>query len=471
MSGLFSSLNASMRAIAAHSRAIETTGKNLANVDNTTYARQRVVYGDRLALTGTDGLVQGSGLEAIAVQQLRNELVDRQVVRETSLKALYEAQQDLLGRAETALGQNITRSQTTAGTSAASSVGGLAAAVDDFFNAFQELAARPTDSGARQTLLQQAATLVERLRTTNGRIDQLESDANAQVGDDVATANRLLSSIAVLNARIAAAEVSSPGSAVDLRDERQARVEELSRQLAVELHSGTNGQINVVARDASNAEVLLVDGSNVTGPLAFDGTAVTGGAAATPLVLTAGSIRGVLDVRVGALQPLRTELDALAQQMVTAVNAAYNPGSTGPSFFSDTGVTAASIALSPALTAANLRAGTGAAGDNSIALAVAQLSGRSFAVAEGDAIDGTFAEHYARSIAALAGKVATAKSNASDQTAIEQYVRSQRDAVSGVSLDEEMADLVKYQRAFQASSRVFSIVDQLLESVVNQLGR
>jgi flagellar hook-associated protein 1 FlgK len=232
MSGLFTTLNSSVRAITAHSRAIETAGKNLANVNNAAYARQRIVYGDPSAYTGTDGVVQGSGLEAMSVQQLRSDLLDRQVAREVSLKGMYAAQQDLLARAETGLGQNILRSQSATGTNGVSSVGGLAAAVDDFFNAFQGLAARPTDAGAKQTVLQNAANLVERLRNADGRMTQLESDVEAQIGTDVTDANRLLNSIAAINAQIARAELSSPGSAVDLRDERQARIEELSAKLS-----------------------------------------------------------------------------------------------------------------------------------------------------------------------------------------------------------------------------------------------
>jgi flagellar hook-associated protein 1 FlgK len=80
-------------------------------------------------------------------------------------------------------------------------------------------------------------------------------------------------------------------------------------------------------------------------------------------------------------------------------------------------------------------------------------------------------QFYASSVTRLGQALGTAQSRAEDQDKIETLVRTQRDTVSGVSLDEEMADLVRYQRAFQASSRVFSIVDQLLDTVVNGLGR
>lgn len=71
----------------------------------------------------------------------------------------------------------------------------------------------------------------------------------------------------------------------------------------------------------------------------------------------------------------------------------------------------------------------------------------------------------------LGQTLASAEARADDQTGIRQLIRNQRDTVSGVSLDEEMADLVRYQRAYQAASRVFSVVDDLLDTVVNSLGR
>jgi len=157
--------------------------------------------------------------------------------------------------------------------------------------------------------------------------------------------------------------------------------------------------------------------------------------------------------------------------MVTSVNAAYNPTATaGEDFFDSTGLTAGTIALRSGLTAATLVAGTGAAGDNTLAVAVAALATTAFSIGAGDTFDGTFSQFYSRSVSDLGQALATATSRASDQDKIQQLVRNQRDAVSGVSMDEEMADLVKYQRAFQASSRVFSVVDELLDTVVNRLG-
>src|SRR6478736_4838422 len=98
MSGLFNTLNSSTMALNAHSRAIETTGKNLANVNNPNYARQRIIYGDRGTVQTPEG-AQSLGLEALGIQQLRDVLQDRQLMREIGLSGSFEQQQETLRRA------------------------------------------------------------------------------------------------------------------------------------------------------------------------------------------------------------------------------------------------------------------------------------------------------------------------------------------------------------------------------------
>ncbi|MBA3849962.1 MAG: flagellar hook-associated protein FlgK [Opitutus sp.] len=471
MSGLFTTLGSSVKALNAHSRAIETAGKNLANVNNTSYARQRVLYGDRGTVVTAQG-AESLGLEALAIQQLRDSLFDRQVMRELSLKAGFEAEQRALDRAQAGLGQNINRATATTATGSNASTGGLAAALDDYFNAFQSLASRPTDAGERQTLLQKAAILTDRFQQTDGRLAQVQSDIDTEIQADVAEVNRLLATIADLNAQIGRIEIGQPGAAIDLRDQRQARLEELSAKLPVEIRNATDGQIQVVLRDAANADVVLVDLAQVTGPVTFTGAGLTGGSPATAVEFSSGSIRGALTARDGAVQTLRDNLNQLARQIVTSVNAAYNPASIpGDDFFDPAGLAAGTIAVAAGVTTMSLRAGAGPAGDNSIALAVAALASRRFDTGSGDLIDGTFSQFYSGAVSNLGQALASANARVDDQTNITNLVQSQRSAVSGVSLDEEMADLVRFQRAFQASSRVFSIVDDLLDTVVNRLGR
>jgi len=469
MSGLFASLNSSVMALAAQSRALEISGKNLANVNNTSYARQRVVFGD-LGTVQTPQGAETMGLQALYVEQLRDALLDRQVMRESSLASYYSAQQSAYQRAQAGLGQTVGSTSTSAGASSTAD-NGIGAALDDLFNSFQSLAASPTDAGQRQALLQKAAILSDRLQLTDQRLGQVQSDLDTQIAGDVTTVNSLLQSVANLNAQIGRFEINHPGSAVDLRDQRQALLEQIATKLPINVTESA-GQVQVSATDASGNPVVLVNLATVTGPVTFNGTQLSAGAGPTVLAPDSGSVQGALAARDGGIQTLRDNLDQLASQLVTSLNAAYNPTGTTGDFFLASGTTAGTFRLDPSVTAANLKASDGgAAGDNTVALAIAALANTRFSVAGGDQIDGTMGDFYANSVSRLGQALSGVNSQVSNQDSIAQLVRTQRDGVSGVSLDEEMADLLKYQRAFQASSRVFNTIDTLLDNVVNQLGR
>ncbi|MFT3783254.1 MAG: flagellar hook-associated protein FlgK [Nibricoccus sp.] len=469
MSGLFGELANGVKALTAASRSIETAGRNLANVNNPNYARQRVIYGDRGSVQTELG-VQSLGVEARQIQQLRDSLLDAQVVRETSLLSSYEAQQSAYQRAQANLGQSVDRSGATSETGSSGSTNGIAQALSDFFNSFQSFSASPTDSGERLALIQKASILTDSLNETDSRLAQLQDDLTTQMTSDIGEVNSMLATIADLNGQIGRLEINQPGGAVDLRDQRQAVVEQLAKKMSIETRPDPAfaGEIQVFARDASNNPVQLINLTSVTGAVSLSGSTISAGSPATALALKGGSIYGALTARDGAISTLRTNLDNLSAQLIDSVNTAYNPTGTTGDFF--LGTDAGTIAVDSTVTASSLKASDGgAAGDNTIAKAVAALAYRVFST-PANSIDGTFSQFYSDTVSDLGQALTTANTHVSSQTSISTLVTSQRDAISGVSLDEEMADLIKYQRAFQASSRVIQVIDDLLEAVVTQLG-
>ncbi len=471
MSGLFGELNNTVKALTASSRSLELAGRNLANVNNASYSRQRVVYGDRGSVQ-TDIGVQSLGVEAIGIQQLRDSLLDAQVVRESSLLSSFTAEQSAYQNAQANLGQSVDRSGAVSTTGSTGSTNGIAQALSDFFNSFQSFSASPTDVGERQALVQKAGILTDGLNEADQRLTQLQSDLTSQISSDVNDVNSTLAGIAELNGQIGRVEINQPGAAVDLRDQRQSLVEHLATKMAIEVKLDPTfaGEIQVFARDASNNPVQLINLAATTGPVTLSGSTISAGSPATAIVLKGGSIKGTLTARDGAVATLRTNLDNLSKQLVTSVNATYNPTGVTGDFFNAAGLTAGTIALDSALTATNLKASDGgAAGDNTIAQAVANLASQTFAT-PANSINGTFSQYYSKTVTDLGQAVTTATAHVTSQTSIANLVKSQRDSVSGVSLDEEMSDLIKYQRSFQASSRIISILDELLDTVVNRLG-
>ena len=460
---LFTSLTSSASALDADSYALQITGKNLANANNANYARETVSLGSTGGAESALG-ASNSAPVALSVSQIRNAFLDQQVCQQGSITASLTAQQTALQNAEASLGETVGSSAATQGANAGAS---LSSQLASLFNSFSSLAANPTNTGVRQTLLQNASTLAGTLNDTDASLAQVQTGLDTQIQGDTSDVNTLLQTITGLNKQIAVAEIGSPGSAVDLRDQRQTALENLASKISFSQAPSTSGdQIKLTTTDTSGNTVVLVDGGTLTNTVAFDGTNLTAGGGA--LSLTAGSIQGTLDARDGAIQTLRDNLDALSQQLVTSVNAAYNPtGATG-NFFDASGTTAGTIALDPSVTTAGLKASDGGlAGDNTIALAVAGLANQSFSTSAGDAIDGTMTQYYSGTVSAFGQTLSNLNDSVDNQNAVQTLVQTQRSSVSGVNLDEESTNLMMYQKAYEASSRFISVIDQLMENLIS----
>ena len=467
--GLYDVLRMGLSSLRAQSRAIETVGRNMANVNNPTYARQRVIFGD-VSPTGGASV----GVDIIEVQQVRDVLLDRQLVREKSGSAALEAETAAYERGEAAMGETISSVNDP---SLAATTGGnsLTNAMAGFFGAARQLSVDPTNSTQKQMFVQTAKTMTERFQFSNDRLAEVQADLTNQVSNDVDKANGLLTTIKELNLMIATQESKTGTKALTLRDQRQARVEDLAQVMnfkTTTLPDAPN-QIQITATSASGVDTVILSGGTTLETLAFAGAALRVVSSNTALTLTGGSTKGHLTARDGALQTLRNSLNLLAKQMVTSVNAAYNPSGTGQNFFDPAGTNASSIQLASGLTGLNVRASVagGAAGDSSVAQAISKLDIRSFSSTSGDAINGTMGESYSAAISLFSYSLSQSRMNHENQTGVLNIVRGQRESTSGVSLDEEAAELMKFQRAYQASARVISVVDQMLDIVVNSLGR
>ncbi len=467
--GLYDVLRMGLSSLRAQSRAIETVGRNMANVNNPTYARQRVIFGD-VSPTGSASV----GVDVIEVQQVRDVLLDRQLVREKSGAAALEAETAAYERGEAAMGETIS-SVSDPSLAATTGSNSLTNAMAGFFGAARQLSVDPTNSTQKQMFVQTAKTMTERFQFSNDRLAEVQADLTNQVSNDVDKANGLLTTIKELNLMIATQESKTGTKALTLRDQRQARVEDLAQVMnfkTTTLPDAPN-QIQITATSASGVDTVILSGGTTLETLAFAGAALRVVSSNTALTLTGGSTKGHLTARDGALQTLRNSLNLLAKQMVTSVNAAYNPSGTGQNFFDPAGTNASSIQLASGLTGLNVRASVagGAAGDSSVAQAISKLDIRSFSSTSGDAINGTMGESYSAAISLFSYSLSQSRMNHENQTGVLSIVRGQRESTSGVSLDEEAAELMKFQRAYQASARVISVVDQMLDIVVNSLGR
>jgi len=463
MSGLLTSLGSAAQALNAQSQAIAVVSNNIANVNNPDYSEETPSFNDMGMVQTADG-PESLGL-TVSVSQQRSAVLDQMVRQEASLTSGFTAQQDLLQQAQAALGENITSSSSSSSSTATES--GLSSSIDAFFNAFENLAANPTDEGAQETVVEQAGVLTDRFQEVDQNLAQVQANAGAQVTSGVTSANTLLQDVATLNSQIASFETNDPGSAVDLRDQREGDLEQLAALVPITVTEDAQGEDTVTAA-SSGGPVTLVSKGTVSNALSYSSGTISAGS--TALTLTSGSLAGSITASTGAVQSLRSGLDALADQIVTAVNAAYNPGATtGGDFFDSAGTTAGTIAVASGISSSTLTAGTGAVGDNSIATAVANVANQQFSTSGGDDIDGTIDEFYGDTASNIGQAVDTANTQVTDQTNVQTIVTNQRNSVSGVSLDEEMSNLMTYQTAYQASSELFSTINTMLSDLITDL--
>jgi len=471
MLGLFGTLDMGARSMQNQLTGIEVTGHNLANVNNPAYARQRVRFQTNTTIPTPLG-PQGTGAQVTAITQLRNALLDRQLIGEAGLTAYWQTQQRLLEQAETSLGQQLDRQADSISGTASGSTGGsmgLAEQLSDLFNAFQSVATQPASVEERQVLLQKARAVAEQFNRVHGRLTGLQTAIQDQLQEDVQTVNRLLADIAALNHQIARTELSAKGPANDLRDLRQEKLEELGKYLNLEVVEDQTGQVNI-----ATSGVLLVDGQQVSLQLeTFDagqGLLQLRTSDGQPLSVTSGSLAGLMEMRDGALAGALDRINRLAGTLIQTVNALHAngfdlEGNTGLDFF--LGTDAATIALNDVLVDNPARfqaaGAAGAAGDNQVVLQLARLASAPQAALGGQ----TLQQYYHQTVTGLGESLAEATRQVKNQEAVHQMLQRQRDAVSGVSLDEEMTEMVKFQKAFQASARLVSTVDELLETVIS----
>ncbi|NBV85354.1 MAG: hypothetical protein EBS01_03605 [Verrucomicrobia bacterium] len=234
MSGLFGNLNQASKALMANQVAIQITGRNLANVNNPQYARQRAMMGDRYVEQTPTG-PQGSGVEVLQVQQLRDAFLDSQVIRQSSDTGSLAAQKAILSNLELVLGGQLSSANSASSVNdTANSPTGIGNALDNFFNAFSALAANPSDNPSRSAALIAAQTLADRINQADENLAAAQSDQEAQIVADVKTANGLLADIAQLNGEIRKVDDGN-GGASDLIDQRQAKLEQLATLVKVDI--------------------------------------------------------------------------------------------------------------------------------------------------------------------------------------------------------------------------------------------
>jgi flagellar hook-associated protein 1 FlgK len=441
----FFGLQQSLRGLLAHQRAIDVTGHNITNSNTQGYSRQEAVMGSATPYDIEAGLlVDGGGAQlgaGVEVQQFRR-------IRDAFLDLQYRAQSLRLGEYE---GTASAMAQIEEGLSEPGT-NGLAAQLDKFWSAWSNVANAPENLATRQALVEQAKTVASTIHDLDARITQIKAQTTSQyaaITGATGDVRSMADEIAKLNQAIkfAVADGDQPN---DLYDRRDLLLDQLSSLAQTSVTDLGNGAIRVTFGDAATP---LVDDATVTWPQALT---APGGKLGALLQLTAP----ITATPPGTFESYRADLNAFAKKIADDVNALHNPGGTGTNFFTygAAGTEAASLTVN--VTATGVRhATTTATGQNDIAIAIAKL--------RGTGAD----QQYQALVARIGSDVRNTQRLEDNASVLTQAIEDRRQSTSGVSMDEEMTNLIRFQRGYQAAARTMSTIDEMLDQLINRTGR
>ena len=495
MAGLFDTLGTAARGLAVVQSGLATTGHNIANADTPGYSRQRSVIEASLPQSTGSGMI-GTGVEQISVERIVDRFVGERLIRETSRQATLDTQASIYRQMESVVGGQ--------------DGGGLAGDLTSFFDALDDLsnASDPGQPAARTQLLAAAQSLVDSIHRYDGQLRGLQRDADRSLTSVVTEVNAITREIAELNEKIAAAEAVAPAN--DLRDRRDQLVLDLAQKVDITLVTDNQGMLSV----RISGGLPLVDGHiaaelqavvDPANPNSFDPTFSqiyyqgAGSFFDATSLLRGGELGGLIEARDGILGGAIRELDAFAFTLAERFNAVHRGGlglvdGNPHDFFADlTGQAnvddaarnfglSADIDPSQGGTLANIAAGAqpnpvtggpGAAqGDTAWVERLKDLRTGSVATYLAGDVSGTptgTASTLVNTIGAFIGDIGqgarSAERSLEQQNAVLAAAKDRRDSISGVSIDEEVAELVKLQASFQANAKVLSTITTMLDEL------
>ncbi|MBT2657818.1 flagellar hook-associated protein FlgK [Bacillus sp. ISL-18] len=484
MTSTFHGLELGKRALYAQQAALSTTGQNIANANTAGYTRQRAEMQATNALpapgmnNGTSPAQLGTGVEVNKLVRLREDYLDVQYRGENKNLGYWEAKSDTLSKVEEIMNEP--------------SDTGLANSMDEFWNAWQELAKNPDSSAVRAVLRQRGVALADTFNQFANSLDQMQTDLKNVIETKTSEINSLATQVASLNDQISRI-VPNNYQPNDLYDQRDLLLDQLSKLVDVKVSApSATGMVNVsvggeLLVSGQKADKLTIGYSSTA-----DGTeTVTNVQIGDKTIkLESGELLGRLESfgvdGKGTLPDYKNKLNQLVAGFVNAVNTVHNNGQNlvvtnggvvtqsaqGVDFF--TGTTAKDIQVNAAImnsldliAAAKEEAnGTSSTGNGQNAQEMADLKSKPL-----PGMTSTAADFYSNMIGQLGIDSQQASRMQENSEVIINQVENRRQSVSGVSLDEEMANMIKYQQAYNAAARVVNVMDECLDKIINGMGR
>lgn len=446
MTSTFSGLSTALSALRYQQVALDVANNNVANVGVDGYVRRRA-EGASVGATGQPSMWSqyvghGDGVAVKSVSRLVDPLLDARSRRENGTLSYLTAQKTVLNRVETALNEP--------------GDDGLSAALQELRGAFQDLVSDPAGSAARQTVLAKAAAVASAFHTQATSITTEMADQQAHATSLVQQVNDAATELARLNKTIKVAQVNNTDTGT-LSDQRDQLALTLAKLTGAEVTVQSDGQFNLavngVALVTGDAAGTMTATSGSPTTLSIGGTAVPAG--------TSGELGGALELVNNTLPAYKKSLDDIATAFAAQMNAQHAAGKD-----LDGNAGGALFSVDPA--------------DPAGSLAVAFTDTRKLAASAGGVKDGSNADAMSRAttaesdytalVTSFGSTVASVNRKTATQETLAGQVDDEREQMAGVNLDEETVNLVAAQHAYEAASKVMTVLDSILDTLINRTG-
>lgn len=451
--GISKVFDIAQRSLGVYQGVLDVTANNIANSSNPDYSRQRATISSETSQQ-IGNLSWGTGVKLDEINRVRDTLIDRQLRANNQKYSDMSQRNSILGQVE-----NLFSEPSDIGLSNLSSA---------FFNSWQELSVTPNSVTLRNNVIQKAQNLSNKIQNINDGLDTIKSDIGAQTQDKLNSINSAIKQIQSLNSQIFKSKSSGvvPNELMDTRDKV---IDDLSKLVNIN-----------VTYDSSNSAIVSIGGVFVADKGSYvqlkstvvdEKLKITSTDGSSSPTLNGGELFALTDMYNNKIPAYQASLDSYVNNLVSAVNGQHtkgytltDPPVTSVNFFegytngvlkinSDISSNPNKIAISK----------DGTSGNGDIALNISNL----------DTQKGADGKSLLDSYTDLITQIGNDKKNAADSSQAYQLsinqLEKQRSSVSGVSIDEEMSNVIRFQRSYDASAKLIKIADEMIQTLLNMV--
>jgi len=456
-------------ALTAQRIALQVTSENISNVNTPGYSRQTATFSPGPTYV-TNGHAFGSGVMVSSIERSYDDFLQRQF-----LSANAASGQAAVTDSALQMVQPLFNDLTT---------GVLGSSLQNFFSAWQDLTANPQGVPERQAVLSKAENLLDDFHRTSRSLTDVKNNMNQTLEGVTSDINDALKQVASLNIQIKQVEALG-GHANELRDQRDLLIRDLSQKVGVVAAEQSDGTITV-SLPPPNGQTLVEQNNAAT--FSLQANAANSGyydvmltPVGAPMVNatsfvggtdnTQGAIGGMLQIRDVVVNKYLADLDEFASALASQVNGAHAAGfdlsgATGVNFF-NASATAAGLELNitsgSQIAAADTDPLGGGTGNNKNAQTIAGLYSQPMAMSSGNM---TVAAFYNSLVGKVGVDVQQAGRAEIQSKAIINQLGNLRESLSGVSLDEELVNLSKYQKAYEGAAKLINVGTEMMDTVL-----